>query len=93
MFRLLFDGKGEAATRGRGCLYNLDDFEAERSPKNWHRVFDKLGNGCEVDFPVQLQSHMKWSPQCYYKTQQNSINIKPRDFEEVLSVYLTKERC
>ena len=25
-------------------------------PVNWFIVYDKLGNGCKVDFPVRLQS-------------------------------------
>ena len=31
-------------------------------PVNWIIVYDKLGNGCKVDFPVRLQSKLKWSP-------------------------------
>ena len=24
-------------------------------------AYDKLGNGCKVDFPVRLESRIKWS--------------------------------
>ena len=45
----------------KGKLYNLDDFNATFFLLVG-LLYDKLGNGCKVDFPVCLESKLKWSP-------------------------------
>ena len=59
VFSYLFSGKGSLPLSGQGKLYNLDDFNPTFSPGNWFIVYDKLGNGCKVDFPVHLESKLK----------------------------------
>jgi len=51
VFSYLFNGKGSLPPSGQGKLYNVDDFNPTYFPFNWFIVYDKLGNGCKVDFP------------------------------------------
>ena len=48
-----------------GRLYMLDDFDGQYFPKEWYRVFDKQGDGCEVEFPVRMVCQVKWEPTVY----------------------------
>ncbi len=67
VFMFLFQGKGGDPPSGRGKLYNLDAFEELYFPKKWYKVYDKLGNSCTIDFPIRLESKLKWSPAMYDK--------------------------
>ena len=74
VFSYLFSGKGSLPPSGKGKLYNLDDFNPTFFPVNWFIVYDKLGNGCKVDFPVRLESKLKWSPALYDKLSNGSCS-------------------
>ena len=60
---------------------------------NWFIVYDKLGNGCKVDFPVHLESKLKWSPTVYDKLSNGTVVVKEKIFSEILVVMLVKKRC
>ena len=60
-------------------------------PVNWFIVYDKLGNGCKVDFPVRLQSKLKWSPTLYDKLPNGTVVVR-KIFSEVLVVTLVLKR-
>ena len=61
-------------------------------PVNWFIVYDKLGNGCKVDFPVRLESKLKWSPTVYGKLSNGTVVVQEKIFSEIL-VTLVKKRC
>ena len=86
VFRYLFNNKGRKPTTGRGLFYNLDDFDTTYFTDNW---YDKLGDGCTIDFPVRLESKLKWSSVVYNCTG----NVKPRVFSEIVCATLVKTRC
>ena len=52
-------------------------------------VYDKLGDGCRIDFPVRLESRIKWSGVIY----NSDGSAKPRVFIEMISVTIVKSRC
>ena len=56
----VFNGK-----RQQGLFYDLDDFKQTSFGDNWYVVYDKLGDGCRIDFPVILESRIKWSSVVY----------------------------
>lgn len=93
VFSYLFSGKGSLPPSGQGKLYNLDDFNPTFFPGNWFIVYDKLGNGCKVDFPVRLESKLKWSPTVYDKLPNGTVVVREKIFTEVLVVTLVKKRC
>ena len=64
VFKLLFAGKGEAASNGRGYLYQQADFNSGHFTPGWHQCWDRLGDGCKVVFPIQMHSYIKFSPVC-----------------------------
>ena len=76
---------------GRGKFLELSDFYDLYFPAHWYIVYDKLGNGCKVVFPVRLESKTKFSGSVYCKCSDGSIVLKPKTFTEV--IYLVKGRC
>lgn len=92
VFKYLFDNKGQKPPRGRGTMYTLDDFDNTYFPGGWYVVYDSLGDGCMIEFPVRLESKVKWSPVVYNKVEQTSVP-KPRHFSEMIFVTLVKTRC
>ena len=93
VFKLLFGGKGEVARKGRGQLYQQPDFDSEFFTTGWHQCWDRLGDGCQVVFPIQIHSHVKFSPPCYFLDNTGSPVVKNRFFNEVVSVSVVKQRC
>ena len=89
VFRYLFQGKGHAPPRGRGLFYNLEDFDETYFMDEWYIVYDRLGDGCKIDFPIRLESRIKWSSQVFSR----SGSVKPKIFKEMIYVTLVKSRC
>ena len=89
VFRFLFSGKGRTPPSGRGLFYDLKDFDTTYFSDNWHIVYDKLGDGCCVEFPLRLESRIKWSAVVY----NSDGSSKPKLFNEMISVTLVKTRC
>ena len=52
-------------------------------------MYDKLGDGCCIDFPIRLESKLKWSTIVYNG---NGV-VKPRVFNEIVCATLVKNRC
>lgn len=52
----------------------LHDFNPMLFPVNLV-VYDKLGNGCTVDFPVCLESRLKWTPTVYDKLSNRTVIV------------------
>ena len=55
----------------------------------WYIVYDRLGDGCKIDFPIRLESRIKWSSQVFSR----SGSVKPKIFKEMIYVTLVKSRC
>lgn len=85
--------RGKSPSKGRGLLYDKADFAPEFFPENWDVVFDRLGDGCQVDFPIKIITVLKYGKKCFKKNNDGSITEKPRTFYETLSVILFKKRC
>ena len=61
VFNFLFKGTGSVPPTGRGRFFELEDFDNFYFPTDWYIVYDKLGNGCKVVFPVRLESKTKFT--------------------------------
>ena len=59
IFQFLFKNKGSNYSHGSGQFISLEDFDTTFFTAHWHRVHDKLGDGCEVIFPMRLHSRVK----------------------------------
>ena len=61
IFKFLFGGKGNDCPHRLGRFYNLEDFDGESFSPEWYKCYDRLGNGCTIEFPLvgsnALQSH------------------------------------
>ena len=67
----------------------------EYFPGNWYQCYDKLGDGCSIDFeyPIRLHSKVKWSRATFTKQDNGMITPKAKIFQEVLVVNIVKKRC
>lgn len=92
-FKFLFDHRGRKSECGSGSLYGSDVFNPVYLPVDLFRVYDKLGDGCEVEFLIRMCSQLKWSPLVYEKSSANVLTPKHKSYEETCSVWLTKRRC
>ena len=75
----------------KGLFFELKDFDAIYFSDNWHVVYDKVGDGSRLDFPIRLESRIKWSSIVY----NSDGSVKPRVFTEMISVtiYCQEYRC
>ena len=85
----MFHGKGRTPPQGRGLFYNLEDFDKTYFMDEWYIAYDRLGDGCKIDFPVRLESRIKWSTQVF----SSSGSVKPKVCTEMIYVTLVKSRC
>ena len=78
VFRFLFNGKGRNPPTGRGLFYDMEDFDRTYFENCWYVAHDRLGDGCSVDFPIRLESKIRWSPIVY----NSDGSAKPRIFND-----------
>ena len=69
------------------------EFNPTYFPLGWYRVYDSLGDGCEIVFPIRLQIKIKWSGKIYEKQNDGTLVATPPTFMEVIIVTLVKRRC
>ena len=93
VFRFLFKDKGRTPSKGQGLLYDKNDFASEFFHKDWDVVLDRLGDGCRVEFPVQLRPIVKFSKKCFFRGSDGILTEKPRTFNDIVCVTLFKQRC
>ena len=91
VFRYLFNSKGK--DKGSGKLYEKDDFNSDYFGEDWWFVVDKNGDGCCIDFPVELRPAVKFSPKVYSKSSDGTTVEKLRSYSEIVHVTLLKRRC
>ena len=93
VFRFLFRDKGTPYEHGPGYLYNLEDFDASYFPHNWHKIHDRLGDGCEVKFPIRLHNKLKWDATVHIRDETTDCLVqKKKTFDEVCTIWLVKQR-
>ena len=61
----IFHNKGSNCDFDTGRLYTLDNFDRTYFTADWYRVYDKLGDSYELEFPVRMCSKLKWSAVVY----------------------------
>ena len=93
VFKFLFGGKGQQTQHQRGMDYNKEDFDSKYFSTDWHVHYDRLGNGCEVDFPIHLYPSIKFSARSYFKDANGKLTPKLQTFTETLTVTVLKRRC
>ena len=93
IFKYLFKDKGSKYNYGTGRLYTNTDFNETYFPTDWYKVHDRLGDSCEVEFPIRMFSHVKWSPTVYSCTSSSTVTPKNKYYREVCTVWLIKKRC
>ena len=92
VFNFLFNGKGNMINGKKAKSYVESDFNTQLFPSNWFVYYDRLGNGCKLDFPVYMYSHIKYAPQTYIRTS-TTLALQQRDFTEIVTVTVVKCRC
>ena len=84
----MFSNKGRTPSKGQGILYDKSDFASEFFRKDWDIVLDRLGDGCQVEFPVWLRL-----VSVFFRDSDGILREKPRTFSETVCVTLFKLRC
>ena len=92
VFRFLFKDKGTICQHGRGLYFELEHFNTEFFPAGWNKVLDRLGDGCEVQFPVRLHSHLRWGQTVYKEDGDGELKKKQKTYEEICTIWLIKQR-
>ena len=92
VFTYLFQNKGSAYDHGRGRLYTAQDFDPMYFPQDWYQVYDQLGDGCEIEFPVRMISNVKWSRTTYTRSD-IGVCPRPKHYTEVCTLWIVKRRC
>ena len=72
-FNFLFKNKGARPTAGRGLLFCQEVFDNHYFKEYWFVCFDRLGNGCTVDFPIRLEPVLKQGPIRFVKTNSGEL--------------------
>ena len=93
MFKYLFEGKGRDCPHRFGLFYDLEDFHNAFFPPDWYKCYNKLGDGCEIVFPIRMYCKVQWLPVVYEKVACDKVVPKKRSFKEVCSVWIIKTRC
>ena len=73
VFGFLFRDKGSTVRGKRGRMFSLADFNQTYFPSNWFVSHSRLGDGCKLDFPINLRNHVKFSPLTYFKDHNNDM--------------------
>ena len=82
-----------ASSKGSSRLYDQRDFDTELFPAGWDVVYDRLGDGCHVEYPVTLRPVLKYGKKCFCINSDGGVSEKPRIFYETVSDILVKKRC
>ena len=62
VFEYLFGGKGRDCPHRLGFFYDLDDFAKAFFPNDWYKCYNRLGDGCKIDFPLRMYEKIQWLP-------------------------------
>ena len=59
----------------------------------WDVVYNSIGDGCKVLYPITMKPSVQWSRKSYEKKDDGTMLVKPRLFKEVVCVAMNKIRC
>ena len=60
----------------------MHDFNAFYFPPDWFSCYDRLDDGCRINFPICMYSKVRWYPVVYGKNADGGVEQK-RYFEEM----------
>ncbi len=86
VFRYLFSSQSS-------YKYYESNFPEDLFPPGWLALYDRLGDGCHIDLPIEMKPRLKWSGLCFNKASDGSLLPRPRYFTEVINVTLDKRHC
>ena len=79
VFKFLFSRKGKAHERGMGMrVYEKEDFDTEFFCSGWDVTYDRLGNGCCIDYPITMKPVLKYGPKSFSKSDDGTLTPKSR---------------
>ena len=55
-------------------------------PAGWDVVYDRLGDGCHVEYPVTLRPVLQYGKKCFCINSDGRVSEKPRIFYETVNV-------
>ena len=90
VFRFLFDGKGTESESGYK-EYNLSDFDTKYFVDEWYVNYDKLGDGCAIDFPLKMKSCIKWNREYYRMHDKTLVPSARKVFSERIYLFVVKK--
>ena len=70
--------------------YDFDNFNPKYFTPGWDTVFDHLGDGCSVQFPIQMKCTTRWSKKLFHKDVEGTLKLKKRYFVEKVYLRLFK---
>ena len=70
-----------------------DDFPEEFFPLDWDMVYNKIRDGCRIQYPVSLRPAIQWSKRVYFKGEDGTLMEKSRFCSKVVHIKLNKTRC
>lgn len=65
VFQYLFKGKGVPSGRAGHLNLVKEDFGRCHLPDGWDVYVDRLGDGQQINFPVQVRPFLGWGPQTH----------------------------
>ena len=81
IFKFLFSRKGKVHERGMGMqVYEKEDFDTEFFSSGWDVTYDRLGNGCCIDYPIAMKPSLKYGPKCFSNSDDGTLTPKSRLF-------------
>ena len=91
VFRYLFRDRGTKPTRGLGKLNQTVDFSEHVFSSEWDKVYDRLGDGCQVEFPIRMHSKLRLSSIVYTQGEDGMLVHKQQSFSEVFVLNVVKK--
>ena len=74
-------------------MCDKSDFPVQYFPLDWDVVYNRLGDGYRIQYPVFLKPAVQWTRKAYAKDSGGSLVEKPRFCMEVVNIKLNKVRC
>ena len=80
VYQFLFRHKGVTRmdTKKGYKSFNSEDFNPLYFTPGWDTVFDHLGDGCQIHFPVEMKWATRWSKKLYDKEEDGTLKLPAR---------------
>lgn len=73
--------------------YMQSDFSAPHFRSDWDVVYNSIGDGYKILYPIIMRPRLQWSRKYYEKNEDGKFVPKPRRFMEVVCMTVNKSRC